>query len=71
MIGTNWNGHRFFGLRQTTGTKAGAEIVGGKRRRDPGGASGSIEDAAALRPVGVGDRDHRTRALVTSAGSSS
>ena len=71
MTGTNWNGHRFFGLRQTKGTQVGAKIAGGKRRRGPGDGPGSIEEAAALRPVGVGDGDHRTGALVIPAGTSS
>jgi hypothetical protein len=70
MTGTNWNGHRFFGLRQTKRTMVGARVAGGKRRRGPGGASGSIEEPAALRPLGVGDGDHSARALATPAGAS-
>jgi hypothetical protein len=71
MTGTNWNGHRFFGLRQTKRTQVSAKIAGGESCRGPSDSLGSIEDAAALRPVGVGDGDHRTAALVTAAGSSS
>ena len=71
MTGTNWNGHRFFGLRQTKGTQGGVKIAGGKHRRGPGGGLGSIEEAAALRPVGVGDGDHRAWAIAIPAGSSS
>jgi Protein of unknown function (DUF2924) len=32
MMGTNWNGHRFFGLRQTKGTQVGAKA---SRRQAP------------------------------------
>jgi hypothetical protein len=71
MTGTSWNGHRFFGLRQTRGMQAGAKPPGGKCRREPSGAPGSIEEAAALRPVGVGGADDRTAAFATSGGSSS
>jgi Protein of unknown function (DUF2924) len=71
MTGTNWNGHRFFGLRQTKRTQVGGKSASGKRRRGPGDGLGSIEDAAALRPVGVGKGDHRSGALVAGAGSSS
>jgi hypothetical protein len=71
MTGTNWNGHRFFGLRQTKETRAGAKPLGGKRRRGPGDGLRSIEEAAALRPVGVGGGDYRMGAFVTPAGTSS
>jgi hypothetical protein len=71
MTGTNWNGHRFFGLRQTKGTQVGAKPLGGKRRRSPGDGPGSIVEAAASRPVGVGEGEHRTAALGISAGTSS
>jgi hypothetical protein len=71
MTGTSWNGHRFFGLRQTKGTQAGAKIGGGKRRRDPGDAPGSIEGAAALRPVGIEDGDHPPVEFVSPAGTAS
>jgi hypothetical protein len=71
MTGTNWNGHRFFGLRQTKGTQVGGKNASGKRRRDPGSGSGLIGDAAALRPVGVRDGDHRIGAFIIPAGTSS
>jgi hypothetical protein len=71
MTGTNWNGHRFFALRQTKGTQVGGKSASGKRRRVSGGGPRSIEDAAKMRPVAVGDGDHRTGVLVTPAGSSS
>src|SRR5580704_5289928 len=71
MTGTNWNGHRFFGLRQTNGSKGGAVALGAKGGRVPGGGPGSIEEAAALRLVGGGGGDRPTGALVISAGSSS
>jgi hypothetical protein len=72
MTGTNWNGHRFFGLRQTKGTCVGAKpLEGRRRRRGPCDALGSIGEAAALRPIRVGGRDHRTAALAIPAGSSS
>jgi hypothetical protein len=71
MTGTNWNGHRFFGLRQASGAKAGAKPLDGKRRRVSGGGLGSIEKAAALRPVEVGRGDQRTGAFLTPAGTSS
>jgi Protein of unknown function (DUF2924) len=71
MTGTNWNGHRFFGLRQTKGTHVGAKIAGGKRRRGASDGLGSIEDAAALRSVGAGGGDHRTGAIALPAGRSS
>jgi Protein of unknown function (DUF2924) len=71
MTGTNWNGHRFFGLRQMKGAQGGAKPLGGRRRRGSGNGLGSIGEAAALRPVGVGDGDHRTGAVVTPAGPSS
>jgi hypothetical protein len=71
MTGTNWNGHRFFGLRQTKGTQASAKPLGGERREGPGCAPGSIEEAAALRPAGVGEGDHHTGAFVTPPGTSS
>jgi hypothetical protein len=51
MTGTNWNGHRFFGLRHTKGTEVGGKSAGGKRRRGPGGSSGSIGEVAASRPT--------------------
>jgi hypothetical protein len=70
MTGTNWNGHRFFGLRQTNRTQAGAKPPGGRRRRAPDGRPGSIEEATAMRPVGVGDGNHRM-AAATSGGTSS
>jgi Protein of unknown function (DUF2924) len=71
MTGTNWNGHRFFGLRQTKGTKARIKPPAGKRRRGAGSGPGSIEEAAALRPVGVGGGDHRMGVFAVTAGSSS
>jgi Protein of unknown function (DUF2924) len=70
MTGTNWNGHRFFGLRQSKGTHAGAEPLGGKRRRSTRGGPGSIEEATA-KLVGVGEADHCTGALANSGGTSS
>jgi hypothetical protein len=71
MTGTNWNGHRFFGLRQTKGTQAGGKSAGGRRRIVPRDDLMSIAEAVALRPVGVGEGDHRMGALVTPAGTSS
>jgi hypothetical protein len=71
MTGTNWNGHRFFGLRQTKERRADAKPLGGKRSRGPGDRLGPIEDAAALRSIGAGDGDHRTGMLAIRAGSSS
>jgi hypothetical protein len=71
MTGTNWNGHRFFGLHQKKGTQVAAKPVGGKRCRGPGGGLGSIGNAVASRPVRVGDGDRRAKAVVTPAGSSS
>jgi hypothetical protein len=70
MTGANWNGHRFVGLRQTNGTKVGAEPPEGKRGGGASGASGSIEEAAALR-LERGEGSHRMAALVTPVGTSS
>src|SRR3984957_19937188 len=71
MTGTSWNGHRFFGLRQTKGAQTSAKPLGGERRRVPSAGAGSIDDAAALRPTGVGGGDHPTGVLAIRAGSSS
>jgi hypothetical protein len=71
MTGTNWNGHRFFGLRQTKGTQVGGKSAGGKRRRGSGGDPLPIEDAEALRRIGVGGRDHGTAPLAIRAGGAS
>jgi hypothetical protein len=38
MTGTSWNGHRFFGLRQTKGARGAAKSFKGKRHADPGGS---------------------------------
>src|SRR5471030_3307277 len=48
MTGTSWNGHRFFGLRQTKAAKASAKPVGGKRRRGLGGPPRLVDEASAL-----------------------
>jgi len=71
MTGTNWNGHRFFGLRQTKGTQVSAKPLEGKSRRRLGGPPGSVEEPAALRPVGATDGDHLTGVFVIPTGSSS
>jgi Protein of unknown function (DUF2924) len=70
MTGTNWNGHRFFGLRQTKGTRVGAEPPRDKRRGDPDDGLGSIGEVAASRPIGGEGGDHPIGALVTGAGTS-
>ena len=47
MTGTNWNGHRFFGLRQG---KAGAPGKNRSRRKSTGRATATTERGA---PFGV------------------
>jgi Protein of unknown function (DUF2924) len=45
MTGTNWNGHRFFGLRQ--GKTLAGEEAGGPRTRKAGAGAIGAEAAAS------------------------
>jgi hypothetical protein len=47
MTGTNWNGHRFFGLRQTMGSPVRTKPLGGKRHDTLGDGPGPNESATA------------------------
>jgi Protein of unknown function (DUF2924) len=72
MTGTSWNGHRFFGLRQTKRTQGAAKPVAGESRRGLGRRPGSVEESSALvAPGGVGGGDHRNGALVSPGEASS
>jgi Protein of unknown function (DUF2924) len=44
MTGTNWNGHRFFGLRQ--GKTVRADEASGRRKRRAGAAAAVAQDSA-------------------------
>ena len=44
MTGTNWNGHRFFGLRQ--GKTVKADEASGRRKRRAGAAAAVAQDSA-------------------------
>jgi hypothetical protein len=44
MTGTNWNGHRFFGLRQ--GKTVRADEASGRRKRRAGAAAAVAKDSA-------------------------
>jgi hypothetical protein len=69
MTSTNWNGHRFFGLRQTKGAPATTGAVGGRRGKAPRDGQGSIKSAIASTPARL--EDWRPAALATPAGTSS
>jgi hypothetical protein len=45
MTGTNWNGHRFFGLRQ--GKIVAVDEAKGRRKRRAGAAATAAEGAAS------------------------
>jgi hypothetical protein len=68
MTGTNWNGHRFFGLRQAKAKPAIAKRSDG--RRSSGDRADSIANAAAVRPARAGGGDHRRAASAIAAGAS-
>lgn len=72
MTGTNWNGHRFFGLRQTKATSiAGKPSASPRRKGARGDGAGVIASAMALRPTGRGQGDYHPKGSALPSGGSS